>query len=184
LAVLGSVLVACGESSPTVASGQGAGSTTTAAAAVTTTSVTTAAAAGHSYAAELTTSDGRYRVTVALGAASATGGPECPGTAAASRTFVPVTLIVANLATDRSAPFPALRIEMTSAAGAKPVQVLVRDSSGTCTFSPRVSAIGPGASVVFNGTSPPLDAAAAPGAAGRIQVSVGENAFSLVAPVP
>jgi hypothetical protein len=95
-----------------------------------------------------------------------------------------VTLIVVNEAKDKSAPFPPLRIEMTAAAGAKPAQVPVRDTTGACTFTPRVSAIGPGGSVVFNGNSPAIDTAAAPGSAGRIQVSVSENAFSLVAPLP
>ena len=126
-------------------------------------------------------------MTVALGARSATGGQDCPGTAAAGKTFLPVTLIVANAAPDKAAPFPPIRIEMTStgaAAGAKPVQVLVRDPSGACTYTPKVAAIPAGSSVVFNGTTPAIDSTAAPGAAGKITVSVSENAFSLVAPVP
>jgi hypothetical protein len=146
---------------------------------------TTTTVAGHSYDSELTTTDGhRYKVTVALGARSSTGGPECPGTPAAGRGFLPVTLIVANEATDRAVPFPPLRIEMTAATGAKPVPVLVRDPSGACTFTPRVASIGPGGSVVFNGTSPAVDEGAGPGSAGRIEVSVSESRFSLAAPVP
>jgi hypothetical protein len=140
---------------------------------------------GHSYGGELTTTDGyRYKVTVAVGVPSATGGQDCPGTAAAGRSFVPVTLIVANEAIDKPAPFPPVRIEMTAAAGAKPAQVLVRDTTGACTFAPRVAAIGPGGSVVFNGSSPAIDSAATPGSAGKIQVSVSENAFTLAAPLP
>jgi hypothetical protein len=171
--------VACGDDSPSVDAGQAVATTT--AAAVTT---TTTAPAGHSYAGELTTTDGRYKVTVALGARSATGGADCPGTAASGHTFLPVTLIVANSATDKAAPFPPLRIEMTTAAGATPAQVMVRDATGACTFTPKVASIGPGSSVVFNGTSPPIDVGAAPGSAGQIRVSVSENNFSLVAPVP
>lgn len=179
--VLGGLLGACGDS-PTVSAGGQATSTTAVAAAPGPT--TTVTVAGHSYDGELTTTDGRYKVTVALGARSATGGVDCPGTAAAGRSFLPVTLIVVNEAKDRSAPFPPLRIELTAAAGAAPAPVLVRDASGACTFTPKVAAIGPGASVVFNGTSPGFDAAAAPGSAGRIQVSVSENQFALVAPLP
>jgi len=123
-------------------------------------------------------------VTVALGARSATGGPECAGAPAAGRSFLPVTLIVANEATDRAAPFPPLRVEMTAGAGAKPVQVLVRDPSGACTFMPRVASIAAGGSVVFNGTSPAIDDAAPPGSAGRIEVNLSESRFSLAAPVP
>lgn len=179
MAALGGLLVACGDSPTVSASGQ-ATSTTVVVAPTSTVTVP-----GHSYDAELTTTDGyHYKVTVALGVPSATGGTDCPGPAVAGRAYVPVTLILANEAKDKSAPFPPLRIEMTAAAGAKPAQVLVRDTTGACTFTPRVAAIGPGASVVFNGSSPAVDAAAPPGSAGKIQVSVSENAFSLVAPLP
>lgn len=183
LVALAGLLAACGgNDNPTVNAGQASPSSSTPA---TTTPAAATTVPGHSYAAELTTADGRYKVTVALGSRSATGGQDCPGTAAAGRTFLPVTLIVANTATDKAAPFPPLRIEMTSgAAGAKPAQVLVRDPSGTCTYTPRVASIAAGSSVVFNGTTPAIDSTAAPGAGGQIQVSVSENAFSLVAPVP
>ena len=97
---------------------------------------------------------------------------------------VAVTMVVANEATDRPAPFPPLRIEMTTAPGSKPSPVLVRDPSGACTFTPRAGSIAPGGSVVFNGSSPAIDPAAAPGAAGRIEVNASERRFSLVAPVP
>lgn len=174
------LLAACARNSPTVA---GQAPTTTLATVTTVATISTVA--GHSYAGDLTTADGKYKVTVALGARSATGGQDCPGRAAAGRTFLPVTLIVANTATDKAAPFPPLRIEMTSgAAGAAPAQVLVRDPSGACTYTPRVASIAAGSSVVFNGSTPAIDSTAAPGTAGQIKVSVSENAFSLVAPVP
>ena len=92
--------------------------------------------------------------------------------------------MVANVATDRPAPFPPLRLEMAAPAGTKPAQVLVRDAGGTCTFSPRVASIGAGASVVFNGTSPLIDETAAAGTAGRIEVKVSETTFSVSAPLP
>jgi hypothetical protein len=184
MAVVGALLVACGDSPTVTGPSQAAGTSTTTTAALPA-PTTTVTVAGHSYSGELTTTDGRYKVTLALGVRSATGGQDCPGTAAAGRSFVPVTLIVANEANDKSAPFPPLRIEMTTtAAGAKPAQVLVRDPSGACTFTPKVAAIAPGGSVVFNGTSPSVDTAAAPGSAGHIQVSVSENQFALVAPLP
>ncbi len=157
--------------------------TTTVAAAQAATSTTVA---GRSYAAEFTSTDGnRYRITVAVGGRPAAGAVlDCPATPAAGRYSLPVTLMVANLATDRPAPFPPVRLEMAAPAGTKPPQVLVRDAAGTCTASPRVASIGPGASVVFNGTSPLIDDTAAAGAAGRIDVKVSETTFSLTAPLP
>jgi hypothetical protein len=179
----GVVLAGCGSDAPTVAATGQATSTTTAAAATTPTTL-----AGRSYAGELVTTDGyRYRVTVALGAKSAAGGTDCPGAAAAGKAFVPVTLIVANEAADKPAPFPPLRVEMfppTAPAGTKPAQVLLRDPTGACTFTPRVASIGPSGSVVFNGNSPAIDGTAGVGSAGRIQVSVSESTFTVVAPVP
>jgi hypothetical protein len=109
---------------------------------------------------------------------------DCPTTATAGRYSLPVTLMVANVATDRAAPFPPVRIELAAPAGTRPGQVLVRDAGGTCTFSPRVTSIGPGASVVFNGTSPLIEEGAAAGSAGRIEVKVSETTFSLAAPLP
>lgn len=176
--------MACGSDSPTVDTGQATRTTPTSPTA-TVAPATTVSVPGKTYAADLTTTDGyRYKVTVAIGTASATGGRECPATATPGHSFLPVTLVVANQAGDRPAPFPPLRIEMTATAGAKPAQVLVRDTSGACTFTPKVASIAPGASVVFNGTSPAIDTAAAPGSAGRIEVNVSESTFSLVAPVP
>ena len=172
-AVLAVLLVSCGDEEDSPAP----------VAAATTTS-TVVARPPHT--AELTTTDGnRYRITLTLGPRSATGAAdECPGPATHGRTYLPVTLTVANQATDRPVPFPPLRIEMTAAPGTKPAQVLVRDAAGNCTFAPRVPSIGPGGSVVFKGTSPAIDEAAAPGSAGAIEVKVSETTFSLAAPVP
>ena len=147
---------------------------------------TSTTAAGRSYAADFTSADGhRYRITMAVGARPAPGAVlDCPTAATTGHYSLPVTLIVANVASDRPAPFPPVRIEMAAPAGAKPAQVLVRDAAGACTFSPRVASIGPGLSVVFNGTSPLVEEGAAAGAAGRIEVKISETAFSLSAPLP
>ena len=172
-------LAACGEEPVDNAPGQ----SVTSQVAVAPTPTTTA---GRTYAADLTTTDGyRYTITVLVGPRSPTGSPDaCPGAATAGRFYLPVTLTVANSATDRSAPFPPIRIELTTAPGTKPGQVLVRDPAGACTFNPRVPSIAPGASAVFQGTSPAIDDAAGAGAAGRIEVKVSETTFSLAAPVP
>jgi hypothetical protein len=182
VAVAAAFLGACGDEPADEAPGQ---VTTTAVAspAPTTTSTTVA---GRSYAADFTSADGhRYRITLAVGGRPAAGAVlDCPGTPTAGRYSLPVTLMVANVATDRPAPFPPVRLEMATPAGTRPAQVLVRDAGGTCTFSPRVASIGAGASVVFNGTSPLIDDAAAAGAAGKIEVKVSETTFSLTAPLP
>jgi hypothetical protein len=179
--VAAALLGACGDDPADEAPGQ---VTTTAAASQAVTTSTTVA--GRSYAAEFTSTDGyRYRITLALGGRPAAGAIlDCPATPTAGRYFLPVTLMVANLATDRPAPFPPVRLEMAAPAGTRPPQVLVRDAAGACTFSPRVASIGPGASVVFNGTSPLIEETAAAGAAGRIEVKVSETTFSLTAPLP
>ena len=168
----GAVLAGCGRGSP---SAQPAS----------TSAVTATTVPGRSYSSDLTTTDGyRYRIAVLVGLRSSTGSPACPAAASAGKAFVPVTLTVSNEAADKPAPFPPLRIEMISAPGAKPDKVLVRDPSGSCTFTPKVPQIAPGASAVFPGTTPALEEAAAPGTAGQIQVSVSESRFSLLAPVP
>ena len=179
--VLAALLGACGDEPADEAPGQ---ITTTAVASQAATTSTTVA--GRSYAAEFTSTDGyRYRITLAVGGRPVAGAVlDCPVTPTAGRYFLPVTLMVANLATDRPAPFPPVRLEMAAPAGTRPPQVLVRDAAGTCTFSPRVASIGPGASVVFNGTSPLIEETAAAGAAGRIEVKVSETTFSLTAPLP
>ena len=172
-------LAACGEEPADDAPGQSV--TSQVAAAATSTTV-----AGRTYAADLTTTDGyRYKITLLVGPRSPTGSAEaCPGAATAGRSYLPVTLTVTNLAADRSAPFPPVRMELTTAPGTKPGQVLVRDPAGACTFSPRVPSIAPGGSAVFQGTSPAIDDTAADGAAGRIEVKVSETTFSLAAPAP
>lgn len=179
--VAAALLGACGDEPADEAPGQAP--TTVQASPAVTTSTT---APGRSYAGEFTSTDGyRYRITLALGARPAPGAVlDCPTTATAGRYSVPVTLIVANLAADRPAPFPPVRLEMAAPAGTKPAQVLVRDAAGSCTFSPRVASVAAGASVVFNGTSPLIDDGAAPGAAGRVEVKISETTFSLAAPLP
>ena len=154
--------------------------------ATTTAPATSTTLAAQTYTSELTTTDGyRYRVTVVVGERSPTGSPdECPGTAIPGRYSLPVTLTVANLATDRPAPFPPLRVELATAPGTRPGQVMVKDAAGACTFAPRVPSIGPGASVTFKGSTPPIEEGAAPGSAGRIEVKMSESSFTLAAPVP
>ncbi len=176
--VAGALLAACGDEPAEEAPGQ-----TGSAAAPATTPTT---AAERSYTADLTTTDGyRYRITVLVGDRSPTGAAaDCPGTPTPGKSYLPVTLTVANTATDRAAPFPPVRIELTGPPGTKPGQVLVRDAAGACTFSPRQPSIGPGASAVFKGSSPAIDAAAGTGSAGQIEVKVSETTFSLAAPVP
>ena len=175
----GALLAGCGDEPADDAPGQ----TVTSQVAAAPTSTTLP---GRAYSADLTPTDGhRYTITVLVGPRSPTGSPEaCPGTATPGRSYLPVTLTVANTAPDRAAPFPPVRVELTTGPGIKPGQVMVRDTAGACTFSPRAPAIGPGASAVFQGTTPAIDDTAATGAAGRIEVKVSETAFSLAAPVP
>jgi hypothetical protein len=179
---LAAVLGGCGDGPVDEAPGQ---ATTTAVASQAATT-TTIAAAGRSYAGDFTSSDGnRYRITLSVGGRPAPGAVlDCPGTPTPGRYVLPVTLMVANVAADRSAPFPPVRLEMAAPAGTRPGQVLVRDTAGACTFSPRVASIAPGASVVFNGTTPLIDDGAASGTAGRIEVKVSETTFTLTAPLP
>lgn len=152
----------------------------------TTPTVATTVATVRNATSELTTADGyRYRISLVVNPPSATGrAGECPGPATPGKSYLPVTLTVANAATDRSAPFPPVRIEMATSSGGAPARVLVLDGAGTCTFSPRIPSLGPGGSAVFNGTSPAIDQAAATGSAGRIEVKVSETTFSLTVPVP
>jgi len=170
------LLAACGDEPDEEAPGQ----TDTSAAAA------PATVAEGSHTADLTTTDGhRYRITMLLGPRSPTGTAEaCPGAPGRAGWHLSVTLTVANAAADRPAPFPPVRIELTAGAGSKPGQVQLRDPAGTCTFSPSLPSIAPGASVVFRGTSPAIDEAAAAGSAGQIEVKVSETTFSLTAPVP
>lgn len=178
MAVATALLGACGDDPAVEDAGQPA--TTPAPAPATSTTLTQA------HTAELTTTDGyRYKVTVLLGERTRTGSPdECPSTAVPGRYFLPITLTVANLATDRPAPFPPLRIEHATTPGTRPGQIMVKDPAGACTFFPRVPSIPAGATVTFRGTTPPIEEGAAPGSAGRIEVKVSESTFTLAAPVP
>lgn len=160
-----------------------AGQPATTAQATTAQATTSTTLAGQTYTSELTTTDGyRYRVTLLLGPPTATATPdECPTTPVAGRYSLPVTLTVANLATDRPAPFPPLRLELAGAPGTRPGQVMVKDQAGgACTFAPRLPSIAPGATVTFKGTTPPVEE----GSGGRIEVKVSESAFTLAAPLP
>ena len=136
------------------------------------------------YTADLTTSDGyRYSVTLLVGARSGAT-DECPNPATTGKASLPVTLTVVNQAADRPAPWPPLRIELTTGPGVRPGQVMLKDTSGTCTFTPRVPSIAPGATVTFKGTTPAIDDTAAPGTAGRLEVKASESTFALAAPIP
>ncbi len=77
-----------------------------------------------------------------------------------------------------------MRVELVGATGTKPGQVMLRDPAGACTFSPRQASIAAGASAAFMGTSPAIDATAARGSAGQIEVKVSETTFSLSQRVP
>lgn len=169
------LLGACGDEPATRTTGQ----------AGTTQASTSTTLAARTATADLTTTDGyRYTITVVVGPRSPTGSPDaCPGPVTSGKSYVPVTLTVANAGTERSAPFPPVRVELAGAAGTKPGQVMVKDTAGACTFSPRVPSLGPGASAVFKGSSPAIDDAAASAGAGTIEVKVSETTFSLVAPV-
>jgi hypothetical protein len=144
---------------------------------------TTSTTRAPTYASELTTTDGhRYQVTLVLGDRTATGAADqCPTPATPGRYVVPVTLTVANLAADRPAPFPPLRVELATAPGTRPGQVMVTDQAGgACTFAPRMPSIAPGATVSFRGTTPPVEE----GGGGRVEVKVSESSFTLAAPLP
>ena len=185
MAVAAALLGACGDDPAVEQTTQPApGQATPLPTTTTTTTTTTTVPAGRSYSSDLTSSDGyRYTITLVVGAGSsaATAG-DCPPPAGGY--VLPVTLTVANQATDRPAPFPPLRVELTTSPGTRPGQVLLKDTAGTCTFAPRAPSIGPGASLVFKGTTPAIDERAAAGTAGRIEVKASESTFTLAAPVP
>ena len=142
------------------------------------------------FTGQLTSNNGdRFLVTLSVASQPAAAkADECPpATPAATGTATyPVTLTVKNEAGDKTVPFPPLRIELTSGGAVAPQQVLVRPpgTSGACTFTPRVTSLGPNESVVFRGTSPAIATSAAPGSVGKIEVSVSETRFSVAAPVP
>ncbi len=173
------VLAACGsDQDPTLGGNQAPGTSVTTAAATTTTT------GPRIFTGEATSGDGhRYRVTVEVGErlTAPQAAELCGANPGAGASSLAVTLTVANIG-ERTAPSPPLRLELVVAGGREPVQV--RDAAGACTFTPRVSHIDPGASVVYRGSTPPIGADAAPGAAGRVEVSMSESRFTLVAPVP
>jgi len=163
LVIGGALFAACGDSPVVQTTGQTAPPTTG-----------TTPAAPSPRSMDLTTTDGRYVITLVVGAPSSTGATECPGAPTAGTAYLPVTLIVANAAT----------VELAGAAGTKPGQVMLRDPAGQCTFSPRQPSIAAGASATFKGTSPAIDASAAAGSAGQIEVKVSETTFTLTTRVP
>ena len=184
--MLALVAAGCGDDSTTTEAGPGQAVTTTAVAGPTTT-----AGPMRDYSGKLTSSGGySYTITVSVGAqpapAPSAGTDPCPPSAppTSGTATYPVTLRVTNDAAGKPAPFPPLRIEMTTAAGTPPQQVLVKTAGGQCSFTPRVDSIAGGATVVFQGSSPPIPASAAPGTAGKIQVSASETAFTVAAPLP
>lgn len=176
-------LVGCGsDQDPTVVRGQSATTTTSTTGATTAVAPTTTVP--RTFSGDLTSTDGyRYRITLEVGdKLTAAAADECAAAPGAGRAAVRVTLTVANTETNRPAPSPPVRIELNGPGGRQ--QVLVRDPTGTCTFTPRVPSIGAGQSVVYRGTTSALAADAAPGSAGQVEVAVSETRFSLSAPVP
>jgi hypothetical protein len=190
LLLVPALLAGCGDDSATETRTGQATATTAGPSPTRTTSTSAAAtsAATRDFAGELTSTDG-YKYAITLSVASqpaATKADECPPAtpAVAGTSTYPVSLTVRNMAADKPAPFPPLRVELTSGGAVAPQQVLVRAPAGTCTFTPRVTSLGAGESVTFRGTSPPIATAAAPGSVGKIEVSVSETRFSVAAPMP
>ncbi len=129
------------------------------------------------------TAEGRYRITVTV--ADRAGGETataCAPDAASGRSALPVRVTVANADNRQAVPFPALRVELLAAGDRSPVPV--RDSSGTCSFTPHEAAIDAGASVVLPGSTPMIDVTAPAGSLGRVEVAISENAFTLGVAVP
>ncbi|MGI9022141.1 MAG: hypothetical protein ACR2HV_02685, partial [Acidimicrobiales bacterium] len=126
----------------------------------------------------------------------------CAPTAMPGSTSLPVVVTVANREADEAVPFPPLRVELLGGGSPSAVPVerlapstpqsapgpteitVVQDPSVPCTFTPRVSAIEPGASVVFSGATPSIADSTPPGGAGVVRVSISENDFSLSVSVP
>lgn len=167
------VAAGCGSSSKPAVTG---GSTTTVSPAP---GATTSA---RSATGTATTANGTYRVLVTVGDRSPASAPTvCPPSPVVAKTALAVTVTVSNEG-GASSPFPALRVELN--AGGSPAPVPVRDSSGTCSFTPHEPDIAGGASVVLPGATPAIADSAAPGSAGRVEVSISESAFSVGVPVP
>lgn len=182
LLVLGAgQLVACGADQSPVVQGSTPATTVTTEPQPTTTTTSPV----RTFAQDATTADAQYRITLTVGERTTSPlADECPPAQAlaAGNSVLRVSITVANPSTTRAAPFPPLRVEMTGPGGRQ--EVLVRDPTGTCSFTPKVALIGPGETVVFKGTTPAIADSAAPGSAGQVEVSISENRFSLVAPVP
>jgi hypothetical protein len=185
-AALALVAVAgCGsDQDPTVASGQSATTTTTTTGTGATATVAPTTSVPRAFSGDLTSTDGyRYRITLEVAdKLTAASAEECAAAPGPGRAAVRVKLTVANTEANRPAPSPPVRIELNGSGGRQ--QVLVRDPTGMCTFTPRVPSIGAGQSVVYRGTTPAIAADAAPGSAGQVEVAVSETRFSLSAPVP
>ncbi|HEX3393270.1 MAG TPA: hypothetical protein VHS52_01975 [Acidimicrobiales bacterium] len=183
--VAGLVVIAagCGSSSKPAVTG---GSTTTVSPASSATSGPTTVAPGatsaRSATGTATTANGTYRIALTVGDRSPAGAPTaCAPSPVAGKTALAVTVTVSNEG-GASSPFPALRVELN--AGGSPAPVPVRDSSGTCSFTPHEPDIAGGASVVLPGATPAIADSAGPGSAGRVEVAISESAFSVGVPVP
>ena len=133
--------------------------------------------ASRTYVGEATTADGSYRISLTVNSTNAP--PACTPPQGGG---IPVTLIVSNRA-ETPAPFPPIRVELVNEAGREGV-LLMASAGGECTFMPRAPVLNPSQAMAFTGSTPPVDAGAAPGEAGRIEVRISENDFALDAPVP
>jgi len=160
LVVLALALAACGSDPPKGSATYGG----------TTTSAPGGAGSAHSATGTATTANGRYRITLAVGDRTPGGrATVCAPGVAPGRSSLSVVVTVVN-ADNRAAPFPPLRVELN--AGGSPAPVPVRDSSGTCSFTPHDGALDAGASMTLPGATPATDDNAAPGSAGRVEVAL------------
>ncbi len=165
-------LAACGSDPPKRSATYGA----------TTTSAPGGTGSSRSVTGTATTANAHYRITLALGDRTPGGtATVCAPAASPGRTSLSVVVTVVNT-DNRAAPFPPLRVELN--AGGSPAPVPVRDSSGTCSFTPHDGALEAGASVTLPGATPAIDDNAPPGSAGRVEVALSENDFAMGAPVP
>ncbi len=165
-------LAACGSDPPKASATYGG----------TTTSAPGGAGSAHSATGTATTANGRYRITLAVDDRTPGGtATVCAPGAAPGRSSLSLVVTVVN-AENRAVPFPPLRVELN--AGGSPAPAPVRDSSGTCSFTPHDGALDAGASVTLPGATPAIDDKAAAGSAGRVEVAISENDFTLAVPVP
>ncbi len=171
--VVALALAGCGSDPPKGAGTSGGG----------TTSVPGGTGSARSATGTATTANGSYRITLAVGDRSPGGtATVCAPGAAPGKSSLSVVVTVVNADNGRAVPFPPLRVELN--AGGSPAPVPVRDSSGTCSFTPHDGALDPGASATLPGATPAIDDNAAPGSAGRVEVAISENDFTLGLPVP